>query len=64
MSNLIQALKSKTVWFAILVAVLSVLQAYVFLLPITPAQQMQVGLLLAVLVVALRFATTQPLSEK
>jgi len=40
---MIQLLKSKTVWFAILIAVLSVVQGYVALLPVTPVQQMLVG---------------------
>ena len=58
------ALKSRTVWFAIFLAVLSVLQAYVFLLPITPVQQMLVGIAIAVAVTVLRIVTTKPLSEK
>lgn len=57
-------LKSKTVLFAIFLAVLSVLQAYVFLLPITPIQQMYVGIAISVAVTVLRIVTTQPLSEK
>jgi hypothetical protein len=61
---LIQALKSRTVLFALLIAVLSVLQAYVFLLPITPIQQMYVGLAIAVGVTILRAITTKPLNEK
>lgn len=64
MTQILQALKSRTVLFAILLAVLSVLQAYVFLLPITPIQQMYVGLAIAVAVTVLRFVTTQPMSEK
>lgn len=57
-------LKSKTVWFAIILAVLSILQAYVFLLPITPVQQMLVGVAIAVAVTLLRIVTTLPLSQK
>ena len=59
-----QLLKSKTVWFAIAVAVLSVLQGFVFLLPVTPVQQMMVGVGIAVAVTLLRIVTTQPISEK
>ena len=59
-----QALKSKTVWFAISVAVLSVLQGFVFLLPVTPVQQMLVGVAIAVVVTLLRIVTTQPIAEK
>ena len=61
---LTQLLKSKTVWFAILIAVLSVVQGYVALLPITPVQQMLVGIVIAVAVLVLRLVTTQPISEK
>ena len=61
MTNL---LKSKTVWFAIAVAVLSVLQGFVFLLPVTPVQQMLVGVGIAVAVTLLRIITTQPIAEK
>ena len=61
MTNL---LKSKTVWFAIIVAALSVLQGFVFLLPVTPVQQMMVGIVIAVAVTLLRIVTTQPIAEK
>ena len=61
MTNL---LKSRTVWFAIAVAVLSVLQGFVFLLPVTPVQQMLVGVAIAVAVTLLRIITTQPIAEK
>jgi len=59
-----QLLKSKTVWFAILIAVLSVVQGYVTLLPVTPVQQMLVGIVIAVAVLVLRLVTTQPISQK
>ena len=55
--------KSKTVWFAILIAVLSILQGYVGLLS-SPALQMFAGIVISVGIVILRFLTTQPLSEK
>ena len=61
---LTQLLKSKTVWFAILIAVLSVVQGYVALLPVTPVQQMLVGVVISVTVLVLRLITTQPISEK
>lgn len=57
-------LRSRTVLFAILLAVLSVMQAYVFLLPITPVQQMWVGIAIAVIVTVLRIVTTQPITSK
>lgn len=59
-----QILNSKTVQLAIIIAVLSVLQGYVFLLPITPLQQMFVGLGIAVVVTILRFVTTSSLQDK
>ena len=61
---MIQLLKSKTVWFAILIAVLSVVQGYVALLPVTPVQQMIVGVIISVAVLVLRLITTQPILEK
>jgi uncharacterized membrane protein YgaE (UPF0421/DUF939 family) len=57
-------LKSKTIWFAVIIAVLSVLQGFIFQLPIAPVWQAVVGCAIAVVVVILRFLTTQPLSEK
>lgn len=64
MPNIVQILKSKTVQAAIALAILSVLQGYVFLLPITPVQQMLVGLVIAVVVTILRFVTTSSLQDK
>ena len=61
---MIQLLKSKTVWFAILIAVLSVVQGYVALLPVTPVQQMVVGVVISVVILILRLITTQPISQK
>ena len=55
------ALKSRTVLFALLVAVLSVLQGFVGLLPLTPEYQMYVGLIVSVCVVVLRSITSTPL---
>ena len=56
-------LKSKTIWFAILIAVLSILQGYVGLLS-SPMLQMTAGVVISVGIVILRFLSTQPLSEK
>jgi hypothetical protein len=55
------ALKSRTVLFALLVAVLSVLQGFVGLLPLTPVHQMYVGLIVSVCVIILRSITSTPL---
>jgi hypothetical protein len=59
-----QVLSSKTVRYAIVIAILSVLQGFVFLLPIKPVEQMVVGLVLAVGIVVFRFVTTEPLEAK
>ena len=57
-------LKSKTVWYAIIIAVLSIVQGYIGLLPMTPIAQMFVGIGISVGIVILRLLTTQPISEK
>ena len=59
-----QLLKSKTVWFAILLAALSVAQGYIGLLPMTPINQMWVGIGISIVITVLRIVTTQPLSAK
>jgi len=64
MTNLTKLLKSKTVWFAIILAVLSVVQGYIGLLPLAPIQQMYVGIAISVIVTILRIVTTQPITEK
>jgi hypothetical protein len=59
-----QLLKSKTVWFAIILAALSVMQGYVGLLPLDPVGQMIVGVAISVVVTILRIVTTTPISQK
>jgi len=61
---IIQALKSRTVWFAIALAVLSVLQGFVLQLPIPPWGHAVVGSVIAAAIVVLRAITTQPLTNK
>lgn len=56
--------KSKTMWFSVLLAVLSVVQGFLHVLPMTPIQQMYVGIGIAAVVAVLRAVTTQPLNEK
>ncbi len=63
-SMIIQALKSRTVLFAVALAVLSVLQGFVIQLPIPPWGHAVVGSVIAAAIVVLRIITTQPLSEK
>lgn len=62
--NLKAIFKSKTVWFSVLLAVLSVVQGYLHVLPLTPVNQMYAGLAIAAVVTVLRAVTTQPLKEK
>ena len=57
-------LKSKTVWYAIIIAVLSIVQGYIGLLPMTPVAQMAVGIVISVGIVILRLVTTQPIGDK
>lgn len=64
MNMIKQALKSKTVRFSIVLAVLSILQGYIELLPVHPAGQAIVGCIIASCVTVLRFVTTKPLSAK
>jgi len=64
MTTALQLLKSRTVLFALLLAVLSVLQGYFGVLPIPPIEQMYVGIAISVVVTVLRIVTTQPVSEK
>ena len=64
MFTLKQMLKSRTVLFAVAVAILSVLQGFVFALPVPPIAQAIIGCAIAVAVVMLRTITTGPLSEK
>jgi len=64
MTLLLQLLKSRTVLFAILLAVLSVLQGYVGLLPLSPVEQMYVGIAISVAITLLRIITTGPISGK
>lgn len=64
MPTLKQLLKSRTVLFAVAVAILSVLQGFIFMLPIDPHWQALVGCVLAVSIVLLRAVTNQPLSHK
>ena len=58
MNQLITLLKNKTVLWSLVIAVLSVLQGYLFEFNLTPVHQMIVGLVISVVVVLLRFIET------
>ena len=61
---ILAALRSRTVQYAIALAVLSILQGFVLQLPIPAWGHAIVGCVIAVCIVILRAITTQPLSEK
>lgn len=54
-------MKSRTIWFAILLSILSVLQGFVFTLPLDPQWQAVTGCVIAVIIVLLRYVTKAPL---
>jgi uncharacterized membrane protein len=58
MNQLITLLKNKTVLWSLVIAVLSVLQGYLFEFNLTPIHQMIVGVVISVVVVLLRFLET------
>ena len=57
-------LRSRTMLFAIALAVLSVLQGYIMQLPLEPVTQMIVGCVVAAAIAVLRAITTQPLADR
>lgn len=57
-------LRSRTVWFAILLAALSVVQGYLGVFKLNAQTEMLVGIGISVIVTVLRIITTQPLSQK
>lgn len=64
MISISQALRSKTIWFSILLAVLPIIPTYIGAFNLTPLQQMMVLQVIAAIVALLRAVTTKPLSEK
>jgi len=58
MNQLITLLKNKSVLWAIVIAILSVLQGFLFELSLTPIHQMIVGCIISVVVVVLRYIET------
>jgi len=55
MNTLITLLKDKHVIWAIVIAILSVLQGFAFEFPLTPVHQMIAGVVISVVVVLLRY---------
>lgn len=64
MTTIIQLLKSRTVWFAVLLAVLSVVQGYIGIFKLDPQTEMITGCVIAACIAVLRIVTTQPIKEK
>ena len=58
------AFRSKTIWFSIALAVLSVLQGYLHLFNLAPQDQALLGVVIAIIVAVLRVVTTMPLEQK
>lgn len=64
MTTIIQLLKSRTVWFAIVLATLPLFAQYIGIFNLTPVQQIIALQVIAVITAVLRVLTTQPISEK
>jgi len=64
MEQVTQALKSRTVQFAIALAILSVLQGFILQLPVPTWAQAVIGCVVAIMVTILRIITTQPITSK
>ena len=64
MTTLIQLLRSKTIWFAILLAILPLFAQYIGVFNLTPMEQMIALQVIAAITAVLRLVTTQPISEK
>lgn len=62
--KLAKTFKSKTIWFGIVVAILSVLQGFIFVLPFEPHWQALVGIVIAIIIVILRFVTHGSIDDK
>jgi F0F1-type ATP synthase assembly protein I len=57
-------LKSKTIWFAILLGILPIIPAYLDVFDLTPTAHMVLLQIIGFVVAVLRVLTTVPLSEK
>jgi threonine/homoserine efflux transporter RhtA len=64
MATILQLLKSRTIVFAILLAILPLFAQYIGVFNLTPMQQMIALQVIAAIVAILRVITTQPISEK
>jgi hypothetical protein len=64
MPTIIQALRSKTIWFAIALSILPLFAQYIGVFNLTPMQQLIALQVIAAITAVLRVVTTQPLSDK
>jgi hypothetical protein len=64
MPTIIQALRSKTIWFAIALSILPLFAQYIGVFNLTPMQQLIALQVIAAITALLRGITTQPLSDK
>ena len=64
MTTLTQLLRSKTIWFAILLAILPLFAQYIGVFNLTPMEQMIALQVIAAITAVLRLVTTQPISDK
>jgi threonine/homoserine efflux transporter RhtA len=64
MPTIIQALRSKTIWFAIALSILPLFAQYIGVFNLTPMQQLIALQAIAAITAVLRIITTQPLSDK
>lgn len=55
-------LHSKTIWLAIIISVLSVMQGFVFDFPLDKVWQAVLGIIISVAIVLLRYETKEPLN--
>ena len=59
-----KALRSKTVWFGILIAALSAIQGFLMEVIMNPQQEAIVGFTLSIVIIVLRFMTTDSIDDK
>lgn len=64
MATLIKLLKSRTIWFAVVLAILPIAAQYIGVFNLTPVQQMIALQVIAAIVAILRVVTTTSISEK
>jgi threonine/homoserine efflux transporter RhtA len=64
MTTILQFLKSRTIIFAILLAILPLFAQYIGVFNLTPIQQMIALQVIAAIIAVLRVITTQPISDK